>query len=91
MGGRGAPAHTQVSGILLLPKPHLWDLRTDRWQPQIVRNGSAQRPLPNDLMPLPGFAVSADGAVSEVQGMLMADLVGLPAVWPPQEPPGPRA
>jgi hypothetical protein len=33
-----APAHRQVSGVMLLPKPHLWDLRTERWQPQIVRN-----------------------------------------------------
>jgi hypothetical protein len=87
-GVLGAPAHTQVSGIVLLPKPHLWDLRTDRWQPQIVRDGSAQRSLPAGFMPLPGFAVSADGAVTELQGTLMADLVGLPAVWPPQEPPG---
>jgi hypothetical protein len=42
-------------------------------------------------MPLPGFAMSADGAVTELQGTLMADLVGLPAVWPPQEPPEPAA
>jgi hypothetical protein len=59
-----APAHTQVSGIVLLPKPHLWDLRTDRWQPQIVRNGSAERPLPAEFMALPGFSVSAQGARS---------------------------
>jgi len=88
-GVLGAPAHTQVSGIMLLPKPHLWDLRTDRWQPQIVRNGSAQRPLPAGFLPLPGFAVSASGAVTESQGTLMADLVGLPAVWPPEEPSDP--
>jgi hypothetical protein len=87
-GVMGAPAHTQVSGVMLLPKPHLWDLRTERWQPQIVRNGNAQRPLPEGFMPLPGFDVSAAGAVAELQGTLMADLVGLPAVWPPQEPPG---
>jgi hypothetical protein len=85
-GVMGAPAHRQVSGVMLLPKPHLWDLRTDRWQPQIVRNGSAQRPLPEGFMPLPGFAVSAQGAVAQIEGTLMADLVGLPAVWPPVEP-----
>jgi hypothetical protein len=64
---------------MLLPKPHLWDLRTDRWQPQIVRNGNAERPLATGFMPLPGFAVFADGAVTEVEGTLMADLAGLPA------------
>jgi hypothetical protein len=42
-------------------------------------------------MPLPGFAVSTQGVVSEVQGTLMADLVGLPAIWPPEEPPDPAA
>jgi hypothetical protein len=87
----GAPAHTQVSAIALLPKPHLWDLRTERWQPQIVRNGSAERLLPAAFMPLPGFEVSAQGTVSQINGTLMADLVGLPAVWPPDEPPNPVA
>jgi hypothetical protein len=38
--------------------PHLWDLRTERWQPQIVRSGSAERPLPAEFMPLPGFEIS---------------------------------
>jgi hypothetical protein len=60
-GVAGAPAHTKVSGAVLLPKPHLWDLRTERWQPQIVRNGSAERLLPAEFMPLPGFEVSAQG------------------------------
>jgi hypothetical protein len=70
---------------MLLPKPHLWDLRTERWQPQIVRNGSAERPLPAGFMPLPGFAVSAEGSVAQIEGAMMADLAGLPAVWPPEE------
>jgi hypothetical protein len=83
-----APAHRQLSGVMLLPKPHLWDLRTERWQPQIVRNANAERPLPAGFMPLPGFAVSAQGAVAQIEGTMMADLVGLPAVWPPDEPPG---
>lgn len=82
-GVMGAPAHTQVSGIVLLPKPHLWDLRTERWQPQIVRNGSAERPPPAEFTPLPGFEISSQGTVSQIQGTLMADLAGLPAVWPP--------
>jgi hypothetical protein len=88
-GTIGGPAHGQVSGIVLLPKPHLWDLRNERWQPQIVRNGSAQRPLPASFLPLPGFAVAADGVVGELGGTKMADLAGLPAVWPPVEPSAP--
>jgi hypothetical protein len=42
-------------------------------------------------MALPGFSVSAQGAVSQIEGTLMADLAGLPAVWPPEEPLGPAA
>jgi hypothetical protein len=36
-------------------------------------------------MPLPGFEVSAQGTVSQIQDTSMADLAGLPAVWPPDE------
>jgi hypothetical protein len=79
-GVMGAPAHRQVSAVMLLPKPHLWDLRTERWQPQIVRNGSAERPLPAGFMPLPSFAVSAEGSVAQIEGTMMANLAGLPAV-----------
>jgi len=34
-------------------------------------------------MPLPGFVIGNDGAVTPANGTLMADLVELPAVWPP--------
>jgi hypothetical protein len=54
-GTPDAPKHRGVSGILLLPKPHLWDLRETRWQPLLVRNSWAERALPDDLLPLPGF------------------------------------
>jgi hypothetical protein len=37
---------------------------------------------------LPGFSVSAQGEVTQVEGTLIADLAGLPAVWPPEEPQG---
>jgi hypothetical protein len=49
-----ARRHRDVSGILILPKPHLWDLRDERWQPILLRNPWAERPLPDDLLPLPG-------------------------------------
>jgi hypothetical protein len=54
-------------------------------------NGSAHRPLPEGFTPLPGFALSAQGAVTQIEGTLMADLAGLPAVWPPTEPSAPAA
>ena len=35
-GTPDAPKHRNVSGVLILPKPHLWNLREDRWQPIFV-------------------------------------------------------
>jgi hypothetical protein len=86
-GTAEAPAHGQVGGVLLLPKPHLWDLREERWQPSIVRNGRAERPLPAKLMPVPGFSIGSDGQVNEAAGTPLADIVGLPDVWPPESYP----
>jgi hypothetical protein len=83
-GTADTSAHGQVGGVLLLPKPHLWDLREERWQPSIVRNERAERPLPATLMPVPGFALGPDGTVTETAGTPLADLVGLPDVWPPE-------
>jgi hypothetical protein len=70
--------------VLLLPKPHLWDLREERWRPTIVRNERADRPLPATLMPVPGFALGPDGTVAAIAGTPLADLVGLPDAWPPE-------
>jgi hypothetical protein len=68
--------------VLLLPKPHLWDLRDDRWQPLRLRNPHAENPLPDALLPVPGFAVAADGTINRKEGTQLADLLGLPAEWP---------
>jgi hypothetical protein len=42
----------------------------------------------NQITPVPkSSAYDYDkGAVAQIEGTLMADLVGLPAVWPPVEP-----
>jgi len=82
----GMPAtarHRNVGGVVLLPKPNLWDLREDRWQPLHLRNPWADKPVPDGLMPLPGFAVAADGKITPTDGQRLADLLGLPAEWPP--------
>ena len=65
--------------MVLLPKPHLWDLREDRWQPLHLRNPWAERPLPSELLPLPGFTVGADGSIKAADGTRLADILGLPA------------
>jgi hypothetical protein len=82
-GKPSAPRHRNVSGMVLLPKPHLWDLREDRWQPLHLRNPWAERPLPSELLPLPGFTVGADGSIKAADGTRLADILGLPAEWPP--------
>jgi hypothetical protein len=77
--------HKNVSGVLLLPKPHLWDLRNERWQPLLLRNPWADDPLPANFLPLPGYAVDGDGKLSKTNGTSLADILKLPKVWPPAE------
>ena len=82
-GTADAPKHRDLSGILILPKPHLWDLRDNRWQPILLCNPWAEQPLPDDLLPLPGFECKP-GHFAPKDGAKLADLLGLPPVWPPE-------
>jgi hypothetical protein len=76
--------HKNVSGVLLLPKPHLWDLRNERWQPLLLRNPWADLPLPDDFLALPGYSV--DGCeIAKTAGTSLADILKLPEIWPPAE------
>jgi hypothetical protein len=77
--------HKSVSGVLLLPKPHLWDLRDERWQPLLIRNPWADYPLPENLLPLSGYAVDSEGKITKAVGTPLADILKLPEVWPPRE------
>jgi hypothetical protein len=77
--------HKNVSGVLLLPKPHLWDLRDDRWQPLLLRNPWADHPLPADFLPLPGYSVDAAGKITKTAGTAFANILKLPEVWPPAD------
>jgi len=68
----------------LLPQPHLWDLRNDRWQPVIMRNPWATHPLVETCLPLPGYRyLTASGKFEKIGGTRLADILALPAVWPP--------
>jgi hypothetical protein len=83
----GHPAtarHRNLSGVLLLPRPHLCDLRSDRWQPLLLRNPWADRPLPDGFLPLPGYSLNVEGEFSPKPGTHLADILGLPPVWPPE-------
>lgn len=82
-GVNGNPIHRGVSGVLLLPRPSLWYLRDERWQPIIVRNPWATHPLPDNLFALPSFGFSEAGEIVATEGGAFADLIGLPEQWPP--------
>jgi hypothetical protein len=84
-GTAATPKHRNVSSVVLLPKPYLWDLREDRWQPLHLRNPWAERPTPAELLPLPGFAIAGDGKITPAEGKRLADILEVPAEWPPQE------
>jgi hypothetical protein len=77
--------HKNVGGVLILPKPHLWDLRNARWQPLLIRNPWADNPLPADFLPLPGYSVDGEGKLNKTEGTPLADILKLPKVWPPAE------
>ena len=85
-GRPGTPRHQNVSAAILLPKPHLWDLRTDRWQPLLLKNPWATHTLSEDFLPLPAYAFVVEGDHFEkIDGTRLADILGLPDVWPPEE------
>jgi hypothetical protein len=68
------PKHRNVSGVLILPKPHLWELRNDRWQPLLVRNPWSEYPLPDGLLPLSGYIPNAHNEIVPTQGTELADV-----------------
>jgi hypothetical protein len=85
-GWRDKPQHQNVSAAILMPKPHLWDLRNDRWQPLLLKNPWASHEFPDDVLPLPGCQyLTEKDEVATVEGKRFADFLGLPAVWPPYE------
>jgi hypothetical protein len=79
--------HQNVSGILVLPKPHLWDLRNERWQHLLLRNPRVDHPLPDILFPISGCRAAENGSFELVPGLALADILELPPVWPPEDPP----
>lgn len=86
-GRYGDPRNTNVSAVALLPEPNLWKLRDDRWKPIIAYNPFAANPLSRDVLPLPGFGpLDGEEQYGRIEGRSLADLVGLPAEWPPEDP-----
>lgn len=84
-GRPDSPRHPNVSAAILLPRPHLWDLREDRWQPLIMRHPWAAHPLPDEVLPLPGWKLNEEGEFAPIEGTRLADILELPETWPPED------
>ena len=67
--------------------PHLWDLRNERWQPKLIKNPWANHPIPDELLPLPGYKLNDENEFESTIGTTFADILGLPEVWSPKEEP----
>lgn len=78
------PQHPNVSAAILLPRPHLWDLRADRWQPLLLHHPWATHKLPDDFLPLQGYSLNEQGEFAPTEGTRLADLLELPEPWPPE-------
>lgn len=78
----GKPVHQNVSSVVLLPAPGLWQLRTKEYAPVVAHNPWGQHPLAADFFPIPSWSTK-DDRWTFTDGQPLADILGLPAEWPP--------
>jgi hypothetical protein len=81
--GPKSPRNKIVSGVMLFPDIGLWGLRSEHLQPILALNPWAECPLPDVLRTLGRFE-SKDEQWKFQEGRSFADIIGLPASWPPQ-------
>lgn len=82
-GNPDRPRSRNVSAALLLPTANIWQLRDPRWQPILFENPYANNPLAENFLPVSRCYINAAGQLCFGSGNNLADLVGLPAKWPP--------
>jgi hypothetical protein len=81
--GTAGPQNKQVSGVLLLPKTSIWELREPKWQPLLAVNPWAAMPLPEGLKTI--ARLEAEGARwIRHTGTNFADILAVPEPWPPE-------
>ena len=81
---KGRPDHTGVSAVLVFPQAEIWKLREKRWQPLLVQNPNATRPLPPEIS-LPWHELVMAEKEGTVRPRRVAgDILGLPEPWPPE-------
>jgi len=81
--GPNGPQNQHVSGVLLLPKNTVWELREEKWHPLLAVNPWATLPLPAELKTLPRLE-DEKGRWSRHNGANFADTLGVPNPWPPE-------
>ncbi|UPK17607.1 hypothetical protein [Bradyrhizobium sp. 131] len=81
--GPNCPQNQHVSGVLLLPKNTVWQLREEKWHPLLAVNPWATLPLPAELKMLPRLE-DDKGRWSRHNGVNFADVLGVPDPWPPE-------
>jgi hypothetical protein len=81
--GPNGPQNKHVSGVLLLPKTNIWELREEKWQPLLAINPWATLPLPAELKTI--ARLEADGGRwCRHDGRNFADILDVPNPWPPE-------
>jgi len=81
--GPNGPQNRHVSGVLLLPKTNVWDLREEKWQPLLAVNPWATLPLPTELKTTARLEANG-GRWTRQAGIDFADTLGVPSQWPPE-------
>lgn len=83
-GRSSAPRNKNVSGVLILKSANLWTLRSNNYQPLLAINPWAEHPLSERFISLQRMAIEDDTLMLH-DGDIIADILGLPIPWPPQE------
>jgi len=81
--GSNGPQNQHVSGVLLLPKNTVWELREEKWHPLLAVNPWATLALPAELKTLPRLEPE-NWRWSRKAGANFADVLGVPNPWPPE-------
>ena len=82
--GANGPRNRNVSAVMILPPPVLWTFRSDPHPPLLAINPWAEHTLPEQFDRLPRMIVENDKPVLN-DGEQIADILGLPDPWPPNE------
>ena len=77
------PRNRHVSGVLLLPDPDIWKLRSPAHQPLLSINPWANLAVPGPLRSLHRLEVEENRWIVR-QGQILADITGIPDPWPPE-------